>query len=207
MIHPIHLLGAASLRNPTIPVEHDSPAVQELIADMLETMYGARGIGLAAPQIGRSERIFIVDVSSMKADIEESGLIMPDQPMIFINPMMVSKFGKEDDFEEGCLSIPDIQEIVVRMDKIKLTYLDSHFNLHTENFAGILARVIQHEYDHVEGVLFLDHISAFKRRLLKRKLNDIKAGITEAEYPVFTDELGVIYPEYEEDDSDQQVIG
>lgn len=207
MIHPIHLLGAASLRNPTVPVEHDSPEVQELISDMLETMYGARGIGLAAPQIGRSERIFIVDVTSMKADIEESGLIMPDQPMIFINPVMVSEYGKEDDFEEGCLSIPDIQEIVVRMDKIKLTYLDAHFKPHTENFAGILARVIQHEYDHVEGILFLDHLSAFKRRLLKRKLNDIKAGITEAEYPVFTDELGVIYPEYEEDESDSQLAG
>ncbi|MDA1029342.1 MAG: peptide deformylase [Bacteroidetes bacterium] len=207
MIHPIHLLGSSSLRNPTIPVEHDSPALQELIADLLETMHGARGIGLAAPQIGRSERVFIVDVTSMKADIEESGLIMPDQPMIFINPKMVSEYGEEDDFEEACLSIPDIQEIVVRMDKIKLSYLDSHFNSHTENFAGILARVIQHEYDHVEGVLFLDHLSAFKRRLLKRKLNDIKAGITEAEYPVFTDELGVIYPEYEEDDSDQKVVG
>ncbi len=205
MIQPIHLLGSASLRNPTIPIEQDSPSLRQLIVDMLETMYGARGIGLAAPQIGRSERLFVVDVSSMQEDIEANGRIMPDQPMIFINPIMENEYGDEDDFEEGCLSIPDIQEIVVRMDKIKLTYLDADFTRRTENFSGILARVIQHEYDHVEGILFLDHLTAFKRRLLKRRLNDISEGFTEAEYPVYTDELGVIYPALEEDEDEGPV--
>jgi|FLOH01.1.fsa_nt_gi peptide deformylase len=200
MIQPIYLLGSQVLRNPTVPVDGDSPSLRVLISDMLETMRGARGIGLAAPQIGRSERLFVVDVSSMKDDIEENGGEMPPQPMIFINPVMDSEFGEEDEFEEGCLSIPDIQEIVVRMDQITISYLDYDFQSHTKSFDGILARVIQHEYDHIEGILFLDHLTAFKRRLLKRRLNEIIAGYTEAEYPVYTEERGVILPEFEDDE-------
>jgi peptide deformylase len=195
MIQPIYLLGTAVLRDPTVQVESDTPAIRELLSDMVETMHNARGIGLAAPQIGRSERIFVVDVSPMEEDFEEEGIEMPEQPMVFINAEMVEEFGEDNEFEEGCLSIPDIQEIVVRPDTITIKYLDASFTERTETFDGILARVIQHEYDHIEGRLFLDHLSAFKRRLLKRKLNDIREGITEAEYPVYTEEKGTIYPE------------
>jgi len=201
MIQPIYLLGTQVLRNPTIPVDSDSAELRNLIADMIETMYHARGIGLAAPQIGRSERLFVVDVSPMEDDFIEEGIEMPEQPMIFINPEIVEEFGEDNEFEEGCLSIPDIQENVVRLDTITITYLDVNYVRQTETFDGILARVIQHEYDHVEGTLFLDHLTAFKRRLLKRKLNDIRAGITEAEYPVYTEERGVIFPE-DEDETD-----
>ena len=176
--------------------------LETLISDMIDTMHGARGIGLAAPQIGRSERLFVVDVSPMEEDFIEDGIEMPPQPMVFINPQILEEYGEENEFEEGCLSIPDIQEIVVRYDTLNMTYLNAQFEKVDATFTGILARVIQHEYDHVEGVLFLDHLTAFKRRLLKRKLNDIRAGITEAEYPTYTEELGVILPELDTEEFD-----
>ena len=202
MIKPIYLLGTDALRAPTILVEKPSPELETLISDMIDTMHGARGIGLAAPQIGRSERLFVVDVSPMEEDFIEDGIEMPPQPMVFINPQILEEYGEENEFEEGCLSIPDIQEIVVRYDTLNMTYLNAQFEKVDATFTGILARVIQHEYDHVEGVLFLDHLTAFKRRLLKRKLNDIRAGITEAEYPTYTEELGVILPELDTEEFD-----
>ena len=202
MIKPIYLLGTDALRAPTIPVEKPSPELETLISDMIDTMHGARGIGLAAPQIGRSERLFVVDVSPMEEDFIEDGIEMPPQPMVFINPQILEEYGEENEFEEGCLSIPDIQEIVVRYDTLNMTYLNAQFEKVDATFTGILARVIQHEYYHVEGVLFLDHLTAFKRRLLKRKLNDIRAGITEAEYPTYTEELGVILPELDTEEFD-----
>jgi len=202
MIQPIYLLGTEVLRTQTVKVEGDSPGIQSLISDMIETMHSARGIGLAAPQIGRSARIFVVDVSPMEEEFEEDGLEMPPQPMVFINPQMVEESGDENEFEEGCLSIPDIQEIVVRLDTLTISYLDRNFEQRKESFEGTLARVIQHEYDHLEGILFLDHLTAFKRRLLKRKLNEIRLGNTEAEYPVYTEERGVILPSLEDEEID-----
>ncbi|MDA0683827.1 MAG: peptide deformylase [Bacteroidetes bacterium] len=194
MILPIHLLGTDVLREPTEHIDADSPELQSLIDDMIETMHGASGIGLAAPQIGRKERLFVVDVSPMERDFEEAGLEMPEQPMIFLNAEIVAESEDDSDFEEGCLSIPDIHEVVIRPDAIRLRYQDRNLKEMEEEFDGILSRVIQHEYDHVDGVLFIDHLSAFKRRLLRRRLEDIRQGLTEAEYPVYADGKGVIEP-------------
>ncbi len=194
MIRPIYLLGTEELRTPTTSVMGDSEDVQRLIADLIDTMHDASGIGLAAPQLGLSERVFVVDVTPMERDFKEDGIEMPVQPMVFINARMVDETEEEEEFEEGCLSIPDIHENVIRPAGIRMAYLDRSFEEREEIFEGILARVIQHEYDHVEGVLFIDHLSAFKRKLLKRKLDDIRNGMTEVDYPVYTREIGVIDP-------------
>ncbi|MGB0650665.1 MAG: peptide deformylase [Rhodothermales bacterium] len=195
MILPIYLLGTEILREETQVVEDDSPEIQQLIDDMIETMHAAHGIGIAAPQVGRSERIFIVDVSSMEEDFSEAGIEIPDQPMVFLNAEVIDEADVDSEFEEGCLSIPDIHEIVSRPKGLTLRYHDRTFTEREESFGGMLARVIQHEYDHVDGVLFIDHLSAFKRRLLKRRLQDIREGHTEADYTVFAKDVGVIEPE------------
>lgn len=201
MILPIHLLGTDVLREATEHVDADSPELQSLIDDMIETMHGASGIGLAAPQVGRNERIFVVDVSPMARDFEEAGVEMPDQPMVFINAEIVAESDEDCDFEEGCLSIPDIHEVVIRPEAIRLSYQDRTMSEREEEFDGILSRVIQHEYDHVDGVLFIDHLSAFKRRLLRRRLEDIRNGITEADYPVYAKDKGVIEPTESDEES------
>ena len=180
------------MREQTTFLKENSEELQTLIDDMIETMDDARGIGLAAPQIGHQERLFVVDVSAMEEDFEEAGVEMPEQPMVFINAEIIEETEEEDEFEEGCLSIPDINENVIRPEGITISYLDRYFNRRTEEFDGILARVIQHEYDHIEGVLFIDHISAFRRRLLKRRLTEIRKGITEAAYATYTSKTGVI---------------
>lgn len=194
MVLPIYLLGTDILREQTTPVESDSPELQQLIDDMVETMHAAKGIGLAAPQIGRSERLFIVDVSPMEEDFEEAGLDMPEQPMVFLNAEIVQESEQETEFEEGCLSIPDIHEVVERPEALTIRYLDRSFNEREEQYDGMLARVIQHEYDHVDGVLFIDHLTSFKRRLLKRRLEDIREGRTDAGYSVVAKDVGVIEP-------------
>jgi len=200
MIRPVYLLGTKALREQTTPIESNSEDIQALVDDMIETMRAAKGIGLAAPQIGRNERLFVVDVSAMEEDFEEMGVVMPDQPMVFINAEIVDESEHEGEFEEGCLSIPDIHEIVVRPQGIRIHYLDRNFESREETYSGILARVIQHEYDHVDGVLFLDHLTAFKRRLLKRKLDDIRNGMVDADYPTYTDTKGVIEASVGEED-------
>ena len=194
MILPVYLLGNQILREETEDIQENSEDVQLLIDSMIETMHGASGIGLAAPQVGRSERVFVIDVSSMKEDFDEMGVEMPPQPMVFLNAMIVDESENEGEFEEGCLSIPDIHEIVVRPSGIRINYLDRDFEECSATYSGILARVIQHEYDHVDGILFIDHITAFKRRLLKRKLDDIRSGTTDADYPTFSKEKGEIAP-------------
>ena len=194
MVLPIYLLGTDILREQTTPVESDSTELQQLIDDMVETMHAAKGIGLAAPQIGRSERLFIVDVSPMEEDFVEAGLEMPEQPMVFLNAEIVQESQQETEFEEGCLSIPDIHEVVERPEALTIRYLDRTFTEREEQYDGMLARVIQHEYDHVDGVLFIDHLTSFKRRLLKRRLEDIREGKTDASYPVLAKDVGVIEP-------------
>lgn len=194
MILPIYLLGTDVLRQETNSVDADSPEIQQLIDDMIETMHAASGIGLAAPQIGRTERIFVVDVSPMEEDFVEAGVELPEQPMVFLNAEVIDEADEDAEFEEGCLSIPDIHEIVVRPEALTLRYQDRHFNQREQTFDGMLARVIQHEYDHVDGILFIDHLTAFKRRLLKRRLQDIREGLTEADYAVFSQDKGVIKP-------------
>jgi peptide deformylase len=201
MILPIYLLGTDILRQETQHVDVDSTEVRQLIDDMIETMHAAKGIGIAAPQVGRSERIFIVDVSSMEEDFAEMGVELPAQPMVFLNAEILEEAEEEAEFEEGCLSIPDIHEVVTRPNALKMRYQDRSFATHEETFDGMLARVIQHEYDHVDGVLFIDHLTAFKRRLLKRKLQDIREGSTDAEYDVYAKDVGVIASEDTSEDA------
>ncbi|MDE2995363.1 MAG: peptide deformylase [Bacteroidota bacterium] len=194
MVFPIYLLGTDILRQVTELVQEDSPELQTFIDDMIETMHAAKGIGLAAPQVGRMERVFIVDVSPMEEDFTEAGVELPEQPMVFLNAEILAESEEETEFEEGCLSIPDIHEVVERPEALRIRYLDRSFTEREEEYDGMLARVIQHEYDHVDGVLFLDHLTSFKRRLLKRKLQDIREGRTDASYSVFAKDKGVIEP-------------
>ena len=186
MTLPIYIYGDAVLRVQTRTVDKDSADLQQLIDDMLETMMGAAGIGLAAPQIGRRERLFVVDVSPMKGDLIDQDEALPPQPMVFINPEITWEDDQEVEFEEGCLSIPDIRELVIRPERIIISYLDRNFNSVEIEVGGLLSRVIQHEYDHLEGILFVDHISPFRRRLLRRRLREMARGEVEADYPIVT---------------------
>jgi len=188
MILPIHPYGSPVLREKTAPVTEDSPALQRLIDDMIETMHGASGIGLAAPQVGRSVRVFVADLSPMAEDFLQDTGSVPDYargPMAFINPEIVE--ADEDsacDYEEGCLSIPDIRETVSRPDVLRVRWLDREFVPHEAEATGVLARVFQHELDHLDGVLFVDHLSSLRRRLLQRRLRAISRGDVEADYPL-----------------------
>lgn len=184
MIRPVYLLGRPELRDVTRRIESDSDELQELIDDMIETMHGASGIGLAAPQVGRGERLFVVDVSAMRESLEEEGIDVPEQPMVFINASIVDESEESAEFEEGCLSIPEIHEIVIRPEAVRIRYLNRNFEQQEDEFTGMLARVIQHEYDHVDGVLFIDHLSPLRRRLLKRRLEEIRSGDVETDYEV-----------------------
>ncbi len=184
-IHSIRLFGDPVLRQQTIPIESVTSELRELLADLIETMHNAEGIGLAAPQIGRLERIFVVDVSALLNTLpEEDQSAIPKQPMVFINPEVRWESDMEVEFEEGCLSIPDIREPVCRPESVEIIYRDENMKKQSFLVKGILARVIQHEYDHLEGILFTDHISAFRRTFLKRKLLEISNGNVHAEYPI-----------------------
>ncbi len=184
MILPIHVYGDPVLREQTVVVEQDSPGLQALIDSMIETMRGAEGIGLAAPQVGRSERLFVVDLEPYGEPGPDGESAWPPQPMVFINPVIDEESDEECEFEEGCLSIPDLREIVVRPERIRVSYLDRSFSPQVLDADDILARVIQHEYDHLDGVLFVDRISVFRRRLLQRRLRDMARGEVSAEYPL-----------------------
>ncbi len=178
MILPIVAYGDPVLKKEAEEIEEDYPFLKELIDNMYETMYNAEGVGLAAPQIGKSIRLFIVDASPFEED-EPS---LKDFKRTFINPIIVEEEGEEWSFNEGCLSIPGIRENVSRQPKIVIEYMDENFNIVEEEFEGIAARIIQHEYDHIEGILFTDHISPLKRRLLKGRLNNISKGNVKVNY-------------------------
>ncbi|MFN9325745.1 MAG: peptide deformylase, partial [Flavobacteriales bacterium] len=185
MILPIRAYGDPVLKKVAQDIEPGHPGLEQLIADMFETMYAASGVGLAAPQIGQSLRLFIVDASPFAEDedgepTEEAHL--KDFKKVFINPYIVEEEGEEWGFEEGCLSIPNIREEVFRMPRIVLQYQDEHFNEFEEEFDGFAARVIQHEHDHLDGVLFTDHLNPLRKRLLQGKLRDISKGRTDARY-------------------------
>lgn len=184
MILPIYVYPEPALREPADDVAEDSPELQELIDNMIETMHGAAGIGLAAPQVGRSVRIFVIDLSGMAEDLAEIGDEVPTGPMTFINPEIVDESEDVVEYEEGCLSIPDLREAVERPARIRIRYLDRHFSPQDLEASGMFARVLQHEYDHLEGILFVDLLSAFKRRMLRRRLREMAKGVFEAEYPV-----------------------
>lgn len=185
MILPIRAYGDPVLKKVAQDIEPGHPGLEQLIADMFETMYAANGVGLAAPQVGHSIRLFIVDASPFATDddgepTEEAHL--KDFKKVFINPYIVEEEGEEWPFEEGCLSIPGIREEVKRQARIVLQYQDERFEEHEEAFEGFAARVIQHEHDHLDGILFTDHLPALRRRLLQGKLRDISRGKTDASY-------------------------
>jgi len=185
MILPIIAYGDPVLRKVGKDIEKDYPKLEELLENMWETMYNAHGVGLAAPQIGLPIRLFLVDASPFADDeamSPEEQKQLEGFKKAFINPKITQESGEEWTFNEGCLSIPDVREDVSRKGTIQITYLDENFKEHTETYNGLLARVIQHEYDHIEGVLFTDKISSLKKRLLKGKLGNISKGKTKVEY-------------------------
>lgn len=177
MIYPIVLFGDPVLKRKAKTVEKGKLDLDQVITDMFETMDEANGVGLAAPQIGLSIRLFVLDTTPMVEDDEEEGL-----RQVFINPEIITQSGEEWAFEEGCLSIPGIREDVNRLDTIKIKYQDEEWNWHEDQLEGMLARVIQHEYDHIEGVLFTDYLTAFKKRLLKTRLANISKGKVDVDY-------------------------
>ena len=176
MILPIRAFGDGVLRKMCKPIDKDYPELKQLVANMMETMDASNGVGLAAPQIGKDIRLFVIDSTHMY-DEESDG-----QRRVFINAEMLDEYDDEWTFEEGCLSIPHIRENVDRHSTIRIKFQDLDFNTSEETFDGMTARVIQHEYDHIEGVLFIDHISALKRRLIKGKLTDISKGNISVDY-------------------------
>lgn len=181
MILPIIAYGDPVLRKMGREIDKDYPNLSQLIADMFETMYHARGVGLAAPQIGLDIRLFVIDASPFDDD-EDDKPELKNFKKVFINAHIVEETGKEWPFSEGCLSIPEIREDVNRLSHIKIKYQDEKFNSYEESYSGILARIIQHEYDHIEGKLFVDKISPIKKRLIAKKLDAITRGMVKPDY-------------------------
>ena len=185
MILPIVAYGDSVLKKKAKEIEADYPKLDALIENMHETMYGAFGVGLAAPQIGLAIRLFLVDTSPFA---EDDDLDETEREQIknfkktFINAQILEEEGDEWAFNEGCLSIPDVREDVFRQPKIKIQYQDENFETHVEEYQGLIARVIQHEYDHIEGILFTDKLSSFKKRLIKGKLTNISKGKISVDY-------------------------
>ena len=187
MIRPILAYGAPILKKKAEDVNEDYPNLSKLIEDMWETMYASNGVGLAAPQIGLSVRILVVDASPFALNEELDPIeaqTLETFKKVFINPKMIKEEGDPWTFNEGCLSIPDVREDVNRHEQITIQYRDEKFQLHTEIFNGLVARVVQHEYDHIEGILFIDHLSSLKRRLIKNKLISISKGLISVDYPM-----------------------
>ena len=185
MILPIIAYGHPVLKRKAEVINKDYPKLKELIENMFETMYNASGVGIAAPQIGLSIRLFIVDTNPFAEDdslSDNDRNQLKSLKKIFINPVILDEKGDEWSFEEGCLSIPNIREGVLRQQEITIQYFDEKFNKHTDSFDGLLARVIQHEYDHIEGILFTDKLSSFKKQLLKKKLLKISSGKLSFDY-------------------------
>jgi peptide deformylase len=160
------------LREKTEPVTPDYPDLKQLIDDMYETMHKAEGIGLAAPQIGKAIRLFVIDASPMADEYPEAR----DFKKVFINPTIIETSGEPFTYQEGCLSIPNIREEIVRDSTVKIKYFDENFNERTDIYYGIVSRVVQHEYDHIEQIVFTDRLSQLKKKLLKRKLDNIRNG-------------------------------
>lgn len=185
MIYPIVAYGDPVLRKETKEIDKDYPKLEVLLEDMFETMYAAYGIGLAAPQIGLPIRLFIVDATPFGDDedlSEEEREFLGSFKRIFINAKIVEESGNEWAFNEGCLSIPDVREDVFRQETITIEYYDENFKKHKEEISGIAARIIQHEYDHIEGILFTDKLSPLKKRLIKKKLANISKGNISVDY-------------------------
>ncbi|WP_136467340.1 peptide deformylase [Flagellimonas onchidii] len=185
MIIPIVAYGDPVLRKVAKDITSDYPKLEELISNMWDTMYNAHGVGLAAPQIGLPIRLFLVDTTPFSDDeelTEKEQKALNGFKKVFINARIEDETGDEWDFNEGCLSIPDVREDVKRKPEITITYLDEKFEEHKETYDGLLARVIQHEYDHIQGVLFTDKLSSLKKRLLKNRLDKISKGKINVDY-------------------------
>lgn len=178
---PIVTYNDPVLRKKTEPVRENSDELQTLIDDMFHTMYNSSGVGLAAPQIGKSIQLFVTDTDVMTEEAEEEE---DAGPLVFINPKIVEKTGEKIKLEEGCLSIPDVRDEITRPESIAVRYLDRHFNEQTLSADGWLSRVVQHETDHLQGVLFIDYLSPFRRRLHNSLLSKIEEGTLQADYPL-----------------------
>ena len=185
MILPIVAYGDPVLRKEGEPITAEYPKLTELIANMYETMYDAYGVGLAAPQIGLAIRLFVIDTTPFSEDEDlnaDEKAALEGFKRTFINAEILEETGDEWAFNEGCLSIPEVREDVFRKPKIKIQYQDVDFRTHTEVFEGLIARVIQHEYDHIDGILFTDKLSTLKKRLIKSRLNNISKGNISVDY-------------------------
>ena len=185
MVLPIVAYGSEVLRKVGLNIQPDYTGLEQLIADMWETMYASNGVGLAAPQVNKNIRLFVVDSEQVFRNLEEDDESYPDEPgikQVFINAQIEEENGDLWAYNEGCLSIPKIREDVNRHESVTLTYLDEQFRKHTRSFNGVTGRIILHEYDHTEGKLFIDYLSPLKRRLLKRKLDDISRGAVKTDY-------------------------
>jgi peptide deformylase len=178
MIYPIVAYGDPVLRKKAEEINRDYKDLTKLVQNMFDTMYHCSGVGLAAPQVGLSIRLFVVDASPFTEDEPEANGFKK----VFINPQILDQEGKKWKFNEGCLSIPGIREDVERKETITIRYQDINFETHTETYSGLRARIIQHEYDHIEGVLFTDYLTPLKKQLLKGRLNDIMKGRSDADY-------------------------
>jgi len=178
MIYPIVMYGDPVLRKVAKDIEKGTD-ISELVKDMFETMHGAHGIGLAAPQIGKGIRLFIVDGTTLEDEPD-----LKDFKKAFVNPKIVKEEGEPWAFEEGCLSIPNIREEVERPEKLRIKYFDENWNSFEEEFDGMKARIIQHEYDHIEGKLFIDYLTPLKKKMLKGKLGKISKGDVDTEYRI-----------------------
>lgn len=184
MIFPVVAFGHPNLRKVSEDIDKDYPGLDQFIADMFETMYASNGVGLAAPQVNRNIRLFIIDATPYAEDFPGE----TDLKKVFINAHIIEESGEEWSFNEGCLSIPEIREDVIRKPELRIQYYDENFNFHDDRIKGVLARVIQHEYDHLDGVLFVDLINPLRKMMLKRKLNDISKGLIKTDYKM-------IYPQ------------
>jgi len=178
MIYPVTVYGDPILRKKTEPITKDFKDLKGFVQNMFDTMYSSDGVGLAAPQVGHAIRIFILDSTSTD-DEEPEGI-----KKAFINPKILEKFGDEWVMNEGCLSLPEIREDVQRPESIRIKYLDEDFNEHEETYSGFNSRVIQHEYDHLDGILFIDYLNPLRKRILKTKLTAISKGKVIPKYKI-----------------------
>lgn len=184
---PIVTYDDPVLRQPSAPVEENSEDLQLLISDLFETMYNSNGVGLAAPQIGQSIRIFVMDADAITSELDDEEDL---GPMVMINPEIEELSGEKMKMEEGCLSIPDLRDEIARPDIVTVSYLDRDFNPKKLTAGGWVSRVIQHEYDHLKGTLFIDYLSAFRKRLHRSMLKKIDSGQVEVDYPVVPKKAG-----------------
>ncbi|HXB12475.1 MAG TPA: peptide deformylase [Bacteroidia bacterium] len=185
MVLPILAYGDPILKKKAVDITKDHPNLKQVIDNMFDTMHNAKGVGLAAPQVGLSIRLFVVDSSPFaedKEDTDEKKKELMNFKKVFINAQILTEDGNKWKFNEGCLSIPSIREDVERKPKIIIQYLDENFKSHKETYDGVRARIIQHEYDHIEGILFTDRINPLRKQLLKRKLSEVSKGFVEVSY-------------------------